>query len=196
MMNKIILQNLNHPLTTPPRRQRGVVLIVSLILLMILTLIGVTAMQTSSLEERMAGNALDKHLAFQAAEAALRAAENELDKSIDAVQEFTTGYLGELDYSNDLPTEVWQWENDEIKSSGKDGMPRWAEFDNQDIMEMGVKHPPHYAVELLDVGVTAQTMVTQADAPVPQGDVFRVTAVGWGATENTRIMLQSFYLRR
>jgi type IV pilus assembly protein PilX len=55
--------------------QRGMVLIVSLVLLVALTLLGLTAMQNSSLEERMAGNARAENEAFQAAEAALRAGE-------------------------------------------------------------------------------------------------------------------------
>ena len=59
--------------------QSGVVLVISLIMLLLLTLIGVTAMQTTSLEEKMSGNLRDKNLAFQAAESALRAAENSLN---------------------------------------------------------------------------------------------------------------------
>lgn len=58
--------------------QRGAALIVGLIFLVILTLLGVTAMQSSTLEERMAGNARDRNLAFQAAEAALRDAERDI----------------------------------------------------------------------------------------------------------------------
>ncbi len=53
-------------------RQRGAVLITSLVILLILTLLGVSAMSTSSLEEMMAGNLRDQNLSFQAAEAALR----------------------------------------------------------------------------------------------------------------------------
>jgi len=51
------------------------VLFVSLIMLLVLTVIGVTAMQTTTLEEKMAGNLRDQTLAFQAAEAALREGE-------------------------------------------------------------------------------------------------------------------------
>jgi type IV pilus assembly protein PilX len=56
-------------------RQRGMVLIVSLVMLLALTLLGLAAMQNSSLEERMAGNARAENLAFQATEAALRGGE-------------------------------------------------------------------------------------------------------------------------
>ena len=55
--------------------QSGVVLIISLILLLAITLIGVTGSNVTSLEERMSANSKDTNLAFQAAEAALRDAE-------------------------------------------------------------------------------------------------------------------------
>lgn len=58
--------------------QSGAVLIISLIMLLLLTLVGTTGMQSSSLEEKMAGNLRDKNLAFQAAESALKAAESSL----------------------------------------------------------------------------------------------------------------------
>lgn len=49
-------------------RQSGAVLIIAMIILLMLTLLGVTAMNTSSLEEKMAGNAQEQVHAFQAAE--------------------------------------------------------------------------------------------------------------------------------
>jgi type IV pilus assembly protein PilX len=61
-----------------PLAQQGIVLIVSLIMLLLLTLIGTTGMQTTSLEEKMAGNMRDRNLAFQAAESALTAGEQYL----------------------------------------------------------------------------------------------------------------------
>jgi type IV pilus assembly protein PilX len=50
------------------RRQSGAVLIVTMIILVVLTLLGVTAMNTSSLEERIAANTQASVHAFQAAE--------------------------------------------------------------------------------------------------------------------------------
>lgn len=57
------------------RSERGAVLLVSLVMLLLLTLIGLAGMRMAQLEERMAGNLRDRQLAFQAAEAALRAGE-------------------------------------------------------------------------------------------------------------------------
>lgn len=56
-------------------KQRGVVLFVSLILLLILSLLGVTAARMQTVEERMARNDDNREIGAQAAEAALRAAE-------------------------------------------------------------------------------------------------------------------------
>ncbi|MBB1076170.1 pilus assembly protein, partial [Rhodoferax sp. 4810] len=56
-------------------RQRGVALIISLILLVITTLLGLAAIRSITQEERMAGQSYSRSLAFQATESALRQAE-------------------------------------------------------------------------------------------------------------------------
>jgi type IV pilus assembly protein PilX len=56
----------------PLARQSGAVLITGLIILLVMTIIGVSSMQTVILEEKMAGNLRDRNVAFQAAEAGLQ----------------------------------------------------------------------------------------------------------------------------
>jgi Tfp pilus assembly protein PilX len=56
--------------------QRGMALIVSLVILVSMTLLALAAIQNTSLEERMAGNLRAEKMAFQAAEAALRSGES------------------------------------------------------------------------------------------------------------------------
>lgn len=58
-----------------PRRERGAVLIISLILLVLITLIGVASLRNVVLEAKMSSNYYDRSLAFQSAEAGLRAGE-------------------------------------------------------------------------------------------------------------------------
>ena len=55
--------------------ERGMVLITSLIILLVLTLLGLASIQNTNMEERMAGNLRAENVAFQAAEAALRGGE-------------------------------------------------------------------------------------------------------------------------
>mgnify|MGYP000308384430 CR=1 FL=1 len=59
------------------QKQRGTALIVSLLILIVLTILGVAAMSTNTMEEKMAGNSRKIDLAFQAAESALRDAQTD-----------------------------------------------------------------------------------------------------------------------
>jgi type IV pilus assembly protein PilX len=56
----------------PHGRQRGAILVTSLLLLLVLTVLGVAMMRMTGMQERMAGNTRDMGLAFQGAEAGLR----------------------------------------------------------------------------------------------------------------------------
>ncbi|MBT9541197.1 PilX N-terminal domain-containing pilus assembly protein [Thiobacillus sp.] len=64
-------------------RQKGVALITGLIFMVVLTLIVLASMRGSILEEKMAGNLRSQNLAFQAAEAGLRAGEQALNSPVD-----------------------------------------------------------------------------------------------------------------
>ena len=56
-------------------RQRGAVLVVALIMLLLMTIIGLTSMRGTNLQENMASNLRESNLSFQSAEAALRKGE-------------------------------------------------------------------------------------------------------------------------
>jgi type IV pilus assembly protein PilX len=81
--------------------QSGAVLIISLIMLLLLTIIGASSIQTTSLEEKMAGNLRNANLAFQAAESALRA--GEADTATISSSGFYTGStnpITDIDWTN------------------------------------------------------------------------------------------------
>lgn len=61
--------------TYESKRQQGVALVVALIFMLILSIIGISSMQGTSIQEKMAGNLRDQYSAFNAAEAALRQGE-------------------------------------------------------------------------------------------------------------------------
>ena len=58
----------------PPLRERGAALVVALILMLVMTVLGVSGMSTATLELTMAGNAQNQQDAFQAAETGLETA--------------------------------------------------------------------------------------------------------------------------
>ncbi|RAU17361.1 hypothetical protein DN062_13130 [Nitrincola tibetensis] len=61
--------------------QSGSALIVSLIVLLLVTILGVSSMQSTTIQERMTGNTRQSHLSFHAAEAGVRAIESQLPLS-------------------------------------------------------------------------------------------------------------------
>lgn len=56
-----------------PTHQRGAVLIVGLVILLVVTMIGIIGQQSTVLQERLAGNMRQNNIALQAAEAGLQA---------------------------------------------------------------------------------------------------------------------------
>ena len=64
-------------LTRLPRQQHGIALPLALIMLVILTLIGVSSMNTTNLQEKMATSMQEMHHAFAAAESAVTTAVND-----------------------------------------------------------------------------------------------------------------------
>jgi len=58
--------------------ERGAILVTSLLLLLVLTIIGVSVMQMTRMQERMSGNSRDSNVAFQGAESSLRSAETKI----------------------------------------------------------------------------------------------------------------------
>ncbi|CBA15793.1 PilX protein [Xanthomonas albilineans] len=71
-------------------RQTGISLIVVLLLLLIMTLLGLAVLRSTLLQERMSSNMYDRSLGFQAAEGALRDAENFIQAN--AVNGNTVGF--------------------------------------------------------------------------------------------------------
>lgn len=69
------MPNLKKPTNPTANSQRGVVLLITLMFLVVLTLLGLAMFGTTSTEEKMARNFRDSNVAFSAADAALRAAE-------------------------------------------------------------------------------------------------------------------------
>ena len=78
-------------------RQRGAALIVGLMMLVVVTLLAVTAVSTSSTELVMAGNEQFRERAFQAAEAGV---ENAIRKARSGDTDVPDAYLEYLDLNN------------------------------------------------------------------------------------------------
>ena len=99
------MRSMNNP---GPRHQSGAVLIVSMIILVVLTLLGVTAMNTSSMQEKIASNTQEQVHAFQAAETGLNQAFSD-NLAYDISSTYTgggvpTAFAGSADSASYIPT--------------------------------------------------------------------------------------------
>ena len=162
-------------------RQDGMVLITGLIFMVVLTLIVVASMRTTLLEERMAGNARDTDLAFQAAEAALRAGEEVLNSA--SLEEFTSTSPAYLSVDTRMDTywrDTHDWSADAEAVTGT---------------ITGVSAAPRFVIEELSAIAAAGNESLKGPAPWPDSSIFKVTARGVGGNPNTVVFLQSTYRR-
>lgn len=205
--------------------QRGSVLAISLIFVVLMTLAAVSGMQITGLEERMAGNHQDKDRAFQAAEAALVEGENfVLSASFDREIHFKgcTGdafcfddacanglcLTGKITSGCDIrDTENEPWLEDDSSAYGlplTDGnngagnvINVWANSSKHRVVATGlsgVSSSAKYIVEFICF------TPKDPDAPSPDAypndsaewsEMYRVTALGTGGQDNSKVMLQS-----
>jgi type IV pilus assembly protein PilX len=162
----------------PLSSQRGVALVTGLIFMVVLTLLVVSAMRGTILEEKMAGNARDADLAFQAAEAALRAGEQELNQPAPPVFAAAGAYLTVGSRNDDYWLGTHDWANDSVA---------YAPILN------GVAMAPRYVIEELPA-VPAAGFSKKAGA-IPETGYYRVIARGVGGNPNTFRFVQTTYRR-
>jgi len=165
--------------------QRGIVIIVSLVILVTITIIAVTSMSTSGLEERMAANHRDREVAFQSAEAALRAGEREVATGISSGlfdTACTNGLCKGYDCGVGTPCAKY-WLDAGIWDDANNHRTYAAPF-------TGLAAPGKYIVEFLGF-IPTNPRETEGVAGDPR--VYRITAVGTGTSPHSRVMLQSTY---
>ncbi|MDG9922193.1 MULTISPECIES: PilX N-terminal domain-containing pilus assembly protein [unclassified Pseudomonas] len=62
-------------------KQNGSALIICMVFLLLLTILGISSMQSSTMQEKMVGNAVEENRAFQMAEGALREGEQYVESN-------------------------------------------------------------------------------------------------------------------
>lgn len=168
------------------QRQQGAVLIIGLIMLLLLTVIGISSIRGTGLQERMAGNARDHSLAFQAAEAGLRSAENYLSGA--SIKPFSAGVGYHQDLTETSPPHFW------LESDWKDKAVTLA-----DDTLVGVGEQPKYAIEQLEVSLSPGNYGSAVDQQsldsMAEREVYRVTARGLGGTKDSEALIQSTFIR-
>ncbi len=169
--------------------QNGVVLIVSLVILLVMTILGVTAMQSTVLEEKMAGNFRDRHLAFQAAEATLRNGETWILSLGSAPIPDSSGTNGVVIILATAPS-TWSWSSSGAGFATVSGM-EWTSTTTERV----ITSSPRRLIE--EVKFVNDGDITIGTSQAKEGNMqYRITARGTGGTDNAIVMAQSVFSRR
>ncbi len=174
----------------PHVHQHGFVLIMSLVILLIVTTLGASLIQTGTLEEKMAAATRNKNIAFQAAEAALLDAEKSIAAATSGLEPqaalatciSSSGYCGGLpsDGSNRWQQTGWDWSN------GK----------NVDMSKIDPNaQSARYLIEFLKTVGNDNIMIMNIGDATANNPVnyYRITAIGYGANDQAQVILQSTY---
>lgn len=170
------------------RQQRGAVLIVSMLLLLVLTILAIGASQTTRLEERMAGNTRDMDMAFQASEAGLRAAEQYIAKTptLSTCLDSTSASCYVLEQGHFSTTDLARENEDWWRANAK----AFGTTSTQEVT--GVVEEPRYVIEEFQ---TVTFSLTVGHGVPPGKTYYKSTAWSPGATETSHAVVESVFSR-
>lgn len=183
-------------------RQRGAVLLVALCVMLVLMLLGASAARNALNAEKSARGERDRAVALQAAEAALLDAERDIDSSAPSARArmFAPGSVAGFVAGCGARADNLGL----CKRAPAHAAPAWQ---RAGLAERGVLYgrftgaamplgraslpsrAPRYIIELMPYERPGE------DAGRRTGNFYRITAIGFGASEATRVVLQSYYLK-
>lgn len=167
-------------------QQSGAALIFSLILLLVLTMLGLTSMRNATLEEKMAYNMRDLNLAFEAAESGLREAESWINRQNSEANISTQNFVyqpGELPDLSNQPHSWW---------INGDNTGSYDDIDASTTLEE-VNEPPRLVIE--HRAFVPDSLVVGFKPPTGK-NIYRATARGTGATDTAQSITQNTFARR
>lgn len=174
-----------------PTQQKGMVLIVGLVMVLLLTVIGLAAIRGSGMQEIMASNMRDKNIALQAAESALRVCESDItpNKSLPDPTKYLCGLTGDLNSSpeNSVINNEAGWLAISLPLTSM-ALENVASQPRGTLEKLYFDRVSYGAMHGSSIGV--QGTRNQIDY-----DNYRVTTKGFGAADTTQAVLQTTYTR-
>lgn len=179
---------MRRPNSYQSRPQRGAVLIVALVLLLVLTVLGTASIRDTTMEERMAGNFRDHSAALEAAETALRRGE-------EGVRVSTTFNLMAFDGTDGTYS---------VEPTSNSVDPRTASNFSLSVPASVLSYggnllvsavPQYYIEQLPEIQDLGGDLTVGYQDQAPRYRLYRVTSMASGISPNTEVILQSTYKR-
>lgn len=182
-----------------PAFQSGAVLVTSMLLLLVMTVLALGASQATRMQERMAGNARDRDLAFQSAEAGLRKAERLIDDPALSSAPFacSSGRCQVWELSL-LPPDiayrsVTDWWGANAWAYSTDD--QWTATPSTQIAGNRLaRRDPMFVVE--EVEEVPDSLTIPPTGPPPSRIYYRITSSAEGGSNRAVVVLQSTFARR
>jgi len=208
-VKKMPVKGLDFPQLLLRKRQRGASLIVSLLMLIVVLMLSISLAMVSLQGEKASRSDRDRQIALNAAEAALKDAEMDIDPQVvlgngrsdlfDATSTLffeagcATGdgnlYQGMCAAATEGQQPTWITADIADGSAGSPSV-KYGRFTGQTMVTGKGSFPaklPRYIIEAvqdIDPGGKADDQTKY---------IFRITAVGFGPNPNAKVVLQSFY---
>ncbi len=168
-------------------KQSGTALLISLVILVVMTVLGLSAMSNTVLEAKMATNIQQRQIAFQAAEKALRDAEAWLAANVKTEPDIDTkfsasGALYNAQLSGPLKdlqnTANWNSDAGSVQALG--------------LTNVGSNNP-RYIIEYVGKVQRAPPDISNSSGRAldPRFHAFKITAMGYGADKAATYLLTS-----
>jgi len=191
------------PSSAARARQRGLSLVTTLVLMLATLGLGVAVMAVNAMEERMIANTKDRDLALQAAEAALRDAEQDVVSNVSSATAFTDTCASGLCTPPSQRDSLGPLASLPVDDSrlGFDctvdaNVRRYGQFTGAAEFP-SVAEQPRYVIEKFSfLGTPAGESVVLGAEPTAPGVGYRITARAVGARPETVVVLQSIYATR
>lgn len=179
--------------STYQHKERGAVLVVGLVMVLLISIIGISAIRGSNLQEAIAGNMRERNLAFQASESALRVGESTVADQV--ARPLMTNNQGLYNDTYTTPaSSILTFTDANWKDAAKVKLT---------VLNLNyVSRQPSYVIEQLDpdigIGAAMEGSAIDLEGMQSTGDItpYRVTARGFGANDTSIKTLQTTYNRR
>lgn len=167
-------------------KTRGITLVVCLVFLALLSILGVSALTSSTFHEKMTANTLQREVAFQAADTALRDGERWIDAQIAAPTAVST--------CTTPPCRVWQ--AGVLPDLSTQSLAWWqingTPFSSA--LGLNIANTPYYIIEFI---LFAPDNLDPATTATGIGTYFyRITSYAVGPTTDSQSIVQSVYATR
>ena len=184
-------------------RQQGAILVVAMVLLLVMSLIGLSSVVSSTLQEKMAFNSQQRTLARSSAETGLAAAEQFIRDNITA-----TSRLGQFDGSVQglyasygvpgvLRTDMLARQSAFLTDESDPSLWTAANSVQVDILSDKVtSRSPRYVIEYVGRRSQSGTPVWSPSSVIERGapHIFKITSIGWARDNGIYSVLQSHFM--